>query len=192
MTRPSVGKLTNFLLILSLLFCISCSKEKETLSARVYHSSLSYFNGYYNANYLYEETIKKLESQYSYPEQGFIEVVYYGLKDEIKSFESDFENINKKNDRVIFKHPNGNYIDDCRLLNGKSWFYRQDYFKALQNFDFVIDSFPDSRLVPDAWFMIAQTQYQMGNPEIAAEIIDERLLYADSVILEDKMLDELG
>ena len=192
MTRPSVGKLTNFLLILSLLFCISCSKEKETLSARVYHSSLSYFNGYYNANYLYEETLKKLESQYSYPEQGFIEVVYYGSKDEVKSFENDFEEIAKKNDRVIFKHPNGNYIDECRLLNGKSWFYRQDYYKALQNFDFVLDSFPDSKLAPEAWFWIAQTQYQMENPEVASEIVDERLLYADSVILEDKMLDELG
>ena len=102
MTRPSVGKLTNFLLILSLLFCISCSKEKETLSARVYHSSLSYFNGYYNANYLYEETLKKLESQYSYPEQGFIEVVYYGSKDEVKSYEKDFEEIEEKARVVLY------------------------------------------------------------------------------------------
>lgn len=192
MIQSSIGKLTNFILILGLLFCISCSKEKDTLSARVYHSTLSYFNGYYNADFLYEETIKKLESQYSYPEQGFIEVVYYGLKDEVKTFESDFENISKKNDRVIFKHPNGSFIDESRLLNGKSWFYRQDYYKALQNFDFVLDSFPNSNLAPEAWFWIAQTQYQMENPEVAEEIINEQLLFADSVVLEEKMLDELG
>ena len=192
MSIPGIRKLTNFLAIISLLSFISCSKEKDTLPARLYHSTTSYFNGYYNADYLFKETVNRLEAQYSFPEQGFIEVVYYGDEDEIKSFVSDFETITKKNDRVLFKHPNGNFVDNCRLLNGKSWFYRQSYDLALQNFDYVLDSFPDSDLSAETWFWIAQTQYQLENPEIARTILDEQIIYKDSIILTKDLQEELG
>ncbi|MEZ4772064.1 MAG: tetratricopeptide repeat protein [Bacteroidia bacterium] len=185
MTVSSVfRKFTKFLPIILLLAVFSCSKEKDTVTARLYHNTTSYFNGYYNATYLFKETVTRLEEQYKFPEQGFIEVVYYGNEDEIKSFVSDFETIIKKNDAVMFKHPNGDWIDDCRLLNGKSWFYRQNYTLAMENFDYILETFPDSRLVPEVHFWIAKTHYMMENSEMTKTILDKELINNDTVYID--------
>lgn len=189
--HPSKYKATNFLLIIALLSLFSCSKEKDTFSARLYHNTTSYFNGYYNADYLYKETIDRLEEQYDYPELGFIEVVYYGTEDEIKNYVTDFENIIKKNDAVMFKHPNGNWIDDCRLLNGKSWFYRQNYSLAMENFDYVLKTFPESDKLGETHFFIAQTHYQMENYQMSRDVLDE-LLRNDTLSLDADILGEVA
>jgi tetratricopeptide (TPR) repeat protein len=193
MKTNSLGcKGRNFLAILALLSLFSCSKEKDTLPARVYHSTTSYFNGYYNANYLFNETIDRLEESYEFQDQGFIEIVYYGTKEEVKSLETDLETVSKKNDRVIFKHPNGSYIDDCRLLNGRSWLYRKNYTLALQNFDYVLETFPESPLLPEAWFRKAETYYLMGNGIQARSIIQEKIIENDSFYIEPVLAADMG
>ncbi|MEZ4851515.1 MAG: hypothetical protein R3B93_23475 [Bacteroidia bacterium] len=178
--------------ILILLITFSCSKEKDTVPAKIYHNTTSYFNGYYNANYLYKETIDRLEEQYDYPEQGFIQVVYYGTEDEIKSYDSDFETIIKKNDAVMFKHPNGNFIDNCRLLNGKSWFYRQNYSLAMENFNYMISEFPDSKFFADALFWTAKTHYMMENSEMTMTILDKGLINNDTVYISPDLMLEIA
>ncbi|MEZ4825991.1 MAG: hypothetical protein R3C61_06815 [Bacteroidia bacterium] len=193
MTLSSVvRKFTKYLPIILLLSVFSCSKEKDTVTARLYHNTTSYFNGFYNATYLFKETVSQLEKQYKFPEQGFIEVVYYGNEDEAKSFSSDFETVIKKNDAVMFKHPNGDWIDNCRLLNGKSWFYRQNYTLAMENFDFVIETFPESPLIPEAIFWIAKTHYMMENPEMTKTIIDKQLLNNDTIYIDAELEAELS
>jgi hypothetical protein len=171
---------------------LSCSKEKDTLTHRIYHSTTSYFNWYYNADRLFDETVGLLETQYRFPEQGFMEVVYYGTPESVQSLIPDLEKVNEKNDAVMFKHPNGNFIDECRLLNGKSWFYRQNYRKALKNLRVVIDSFPGTEHATEAWFWTAQTQYQKGNQRIARDLIQKHILNVDSAYLSDEATGELG
>ncbi|MDP5170262.1 MAG: tetratricopeptide repeat protein [Bacteroidia bacterium] len=184
--------ITKFYLILASLALVSCAKEKDTVLARYYHNTTSYFNGYYNANYLFAETITRLEDQYVYPNEGFMEVEYFGTEQEIKSFDADFETVIKKNDAVMFKHPNGNYIDDCRLLNGKAWFYRQNYTLAQKSFEYVLNEFPDSKLSPEAWFWMAKTFYKTGNNEMTRSILEERIINNDTVVIAEKMLDDLA
>ncbi|MDX2249917.1 MAG: tetratricopeptide repeat protein [Bacteroidia bacterium] len=189
---PVFRKITKFLPIILLLSVFSCSKEKDTLTARLYHNTTSYFNGYYNADFLFKETVTRLEEQYKFAEQGFIEVVYYGTEDEVKSFDSDFETIIKKNDAVMFKHPNGDWIDDCRLLNGKSWFYRKNYTLAMENFDFILETFPESQLAPEVHFWIAKSHYMMENPEMTKTILDKQLINNDTVYIEPNLEGDLS
>ncbi|MDX2283533.1 MAG: tetratricopeptide repeat protein [Bacteroidia bacterium] len=185
-------KSSNILLIACLGLLAGCAKEKDTLSARIYHSTTSFFNGYYNAEVLFGEFQTKLESQYKYPEQGFIEVLRYGTEDEIKALKADLQNVIKKNDAVIFKHPNGNYIDDCRLLNGKSWLYQREYDAAELNFKYVIEKFPESKLIPEAWFGLAQVHYRNENPEMSRNILDEVLLSSDTFEISPELQGEMA
>ena len=170
----------------------SCSKDKTTLPARLYHNTTSFFNGYYNANLLFNETLEQIEGQYIFPEEGFIEVINFGTEDEIKSFVANFKKVSEKNDIVIFKHPNGKWVDDCRFLNGKSWFYQQNYTLAMQNFDEVIDRFPDSERLPEAYIWKAMTFYKMDNPEMTQAILQENIIENDSVVLDNKTAAELA
>lgn len=190
--QACICKLTHFLPIIFLLLLISCSKEKDTLTHRIYHTTTSYFNWYYNANLLFNETVERMEDAYRFPEQGFMEVVYYPSEQEAQSYTPDFEKVIEKNDAAMFKHPNGNYVDDCRLLNGKSWFYRQNYRKALKNLQAVIDSFPRSENAVEAWFWIAQTHYRKDNKRIARDVLQKHILSVDTAYLDDQAIGQLG
>lgn len=189
---PRNHKGIHFLGIFALFACLSCSKEKDTLPARTYHTTTSYFNGYYNANYLFNETIDRLEDGYEYNDEGFIEVIYYGTEDEAKTYDADFETVIKKNDRVLFKHPNGGYVDDCRLLNGKSWLYRQNFTLALQNFNYVLETFPESNLVPEVWFRIVEAHYRMENGEQARSVFQEMIVENDTFYYDEKLTAEIA
>jgi tetratricopeptide (TPR) repeat protein len=189
---PRSRKFKNYLSIFFLIFLLSCSAEKDTAGSRFYHSTTSFFNGYYNADQLFKETTRQLEAQYKYPEQGFIEVVYYGTEDEAKSLEGEMQRVIEKNDAVIFKHPNGRYIDNCRFLNGKAWFYRQEFATAMTNFDYVLDEFPGSSLVPEIWLWKAKAFYFDGNPEMTFSIIDDFFLNSDTFELNKEQEVELA
>ncbi|MDX1906938.1 MAG: tetratricopeptide repeat protein [Bacteroidia bacterium] len=188
---PGIRKLTIFLSIPALILLASCSREKNTVAARLYHSATSYFNGYYNASYLYKETVRKVETMYKLPEQGFIEVVYTGTEDEVKSVDADLEKIIKKNDVVMYKHPNGKYIDDCRLLNGQAWYYRKNYSLAQQNLTYVTQNFPESPKLAEAWFWLARNYYAMENTEMALSVLDEYLLRNDTMEISEDLQGEL-
>ena len=189
---PGKRKFTNYLLILVLALSFSCSKEKETVTAKFYHSTTSYFNGYYNSVQLFKETIDQLEEKLRYDDNGFIYVVYYGTEEEIKSYSSAFETIIEKNDKVIFKHPNGQYIDNCRFLNGKSWFYRRMYSNAMENFNYIQDEFPASRLIPETYFWQAQSFYLDQNPEMCFSVLEEYFDDNDTLKLSNDLAPELG
>ncbi|MEL7339757.1 MAG: tetratricopeptide repeat protein, partial [Bacteroidota bacterium] len=175
-----------------MLFLLSCAKEKDTASSRLYHSTTSYFNGYYNAEQIMKQVITDLETNYVFPEQGFIEVIYYGTEQEAESQKGSLQQIIEKNDAVIFKHPNGQYIDNCRFLNGQSWFYQRDYRNAMTNFDYVLSEYPESKLVPELWLWKAKTFYFDGNPEMAFSVLDEYFVNSDTFELSSALEGELG
>ena len=186
------AKSTKLFLIAVLLLMISCNKEKKNLPSRFYHNTTSYFNGYYNANELLNTTTAQLEDQYKFPYEGFIEVINYGSEQEISAFNGDLDEIIKKNDVVIFKHPNGNYIDDGRLLNGIAWFYKQNYSLAMQNFDEVIEKFPESDRVPETYLWIAKTFYQMENKTMSEDILEDNFVFGNRVITDKALLADLA
>ncbi|GAB4410051.1 MAG: hypothetical protein OHK0039_14180 [Bacteroidia bacterium] len=170
---------------------LSCSKEKDTLPARLYHRTTSYFNGYYNADDLFRETVGNLEDAYRYPEQGFIAIDYYGTEDEIKSYVPDFEKVIKKNDAVMFKHPNGGYIDDCRVLNGKAWYYRREYSLAMENFNYAMQTYPGSKRYPEAWLWKAKTFYSLENYQMARDVLRE-LVDNDTLVIDEALAGEIA
>lgn len=185
-------KLTNFLLITTLLFVLSCSKTKTTFVPKTYHATTSLFNGYYNANLAYKEALTQLEEGYIMPENEMIEVVYYGTENEIKGLTAQFDKIVEKNDVVIFKHPNGGWVDDCRLLNGKAQFYKKEYELAMENFQDILNNYPDSDLIPEVHLWRAKTFYMMENPEMTRNILSKQIIQNDTIELKKEVKAEMG
>ncbi len=174
------------------LLLAGCNKNSTTFGARLYHRTTSYFNGYYNAELLFDETVAKLELAYPFPDNDFIEPIYYGTEDEISSLKKDFEKIMEKDDAVIFRHPHGSYVDESRLLNGKAWFYQKNYLRAQRNFQVVVDSFPHGKTTPEAWFWLAKTAYMDENPEFARALLAEHILEVDTLVLNKKLAGEIA
>lgn len=183
------GKL--FLAIFAIA-CLSCGRQNTSFYARQYHNMNSVFNGNYNAEDLFRKTIRSLEDAYEYPDQGFIDIIPYGDEKFIKQFDKNFETIIKKNDLLMFRHPNGEWIDDSRFLSGKAWYYRQEYPLAMQNFDEVLNNFPDFDESREIQLWKAKTYYKMENQEMARDVLSEFFLERPPLKLKKQTREEMS
>ncbi len=179
-------KVTQLSLICCLLLMLACGKERTNIVAKAYHKTTSYFNGYYNANEILKATTKMIDEQYQYPGGGLFEIYYIGNEEQVKNFEGDFDKIIEKNDIVIYKHPNGGFADDCRFMNGQSHYYKKDFRKAMENFDYVIETYPESKIIPKTYLWKAMTHYEAGNPELAIDILEKHIFPYDTIEFDKK------
>lgn len=189
---PSVSnvKSIKFILFSGILLWVSCGKEQTNFVSKLYHKTTSYFNGYYNANKLLNETANTINKQYQYP-GGFYDVVFYGTKNDAQSNAGTFDKVIEKNDVVIFKHPNGGFADDCRFLNGKSHFFKQNYKAALDNFNYVLSKYPKTKLAPEVWLWIVRSHFYAGDKDLAFEVLQERILAYDTIQFSRRATSEL-
>lgn len=160
-------------MLLVLLTCTGCGKHRKSFIARNWHSFLSLFNGYYNANVKYKEGTRETEKGYKINQDGLIPV--FAWDTENKANPGNFDEAIKKCDIVIFKHPYGKWIDDCRYLNGRSNFYKGNSATATLNFEYVISAFPKSDLIPDVKVWLAKSYYLQGYPDKALNYLDKNL-----------------
>lgn len=178
--------------VVALLALTGCNRKASGPGARIYHSTTSLFNGYYNAERLLDATTLELENRYQIPDVGFVQVHYYGNPADIKAIDGDLGKVIEKNDILIYKHFNGSFEDDCRILTGQAWFYRQNYSLALQNFNYILDNFPRSPHAPHAKLWICRTYLAMGNREGARSALEEELLSQRDLVLDDEMRAEIA
>ncbi|MEZ4687823.1 MAG: tetratricopeptide repeat protein [Bacteroidia bacterium] len=169
-----------------------CGKERKNLLAKSYHATNSFFNGYYNATRILKDTRDQLEDAYTFEDNNLISIYVYPDDEKAESFEADMEKITEKNDIVIFKHPNGGFEDDCRLLTGISYVYRRDWVEARNNFEYIINSMPGSSRVPEAQIWMALAYYEEGQIELAADYLQAHIFDYDTVKIKSRIRGRLA
>lgn len=162
-------QITLFAASAALLVLTACGPQKKNILARTYHNTTSLFNIYYHADQEYKQGVKKLEANTKLPPDGFISLLTQ--PDANAGGTAHFDTAIKKCDVLIYKHPNSNWVDDARFLNGRSSFYKGNYTMAVSNFRYILYQFPESKLVPDVSFWLAKTYYSTGNQYRAREVL---------------------
>lgn len=164
-----------------LLLLTACGKQNRSPMARLYHNTTAYFNYYYNADKLLKEKNAEMDAKYTAPSSGYIDVNYVGTEEELKTYEADMDKVVKKNDAMIYKHPNSKMVDNGRFVNGKAFFYKGQYTRSLENFEEILIKYSKSRITPQVHYWEAVTYFQMGNKEMAKSILLEYLTDFDSL-----------
>ena len=154
---------------------ISCGKERKNFIAKSYHNTTTYFNYYYNANVKYKEGVKEIDAAFTIPLEGNVPLMYFGDKDTPKQKGEHFNVIIKKCETALFKHPNTKWKDDCYLLMGKCYFYKQEYVTSRDYFQYIIDEYPKSKLIPDAYLWLLKALYMNGNISTADQLMEKEL-----------------
>jgi len=115
-----------------------------------YHDITSRFNGYYNADVIYEESYASLEG--SYPE-NFTKLLPVFPAIRIDNPETESANLDKAIEKVATVanlHPGSKWIDDCYVMMGKSQYLKQDYESAEETLKYFQENFnpadPDSKV----------------------------------------------
>ncbi len=124
--------------------CVTQKKKDEqdlSLIGKWYHNTTAHYNGYFNAEELYKESLAQLNEQ---NQNNFNEVlpVYPFLEiDNPQAVADQLDKATEKLARVVSLHRQSKWTDDCYLLVGKAQYLKQDYESAEETFRYLIDEF---------------------------------------------------
>ena len=162
-------------LVLLTLIAGACSTEKNTFINRTYHSTTAKYNGYWNANELIRVGLRDYRKNYK---EDFYHILPLDLlpnEENVVDMYPVLDTAISKCKTVISKHsmPTASkpakkkaeyakWIDQNWLLIGKANFYRRDYQKALDNFEFVRKFYTNRSSMYEGMLWKAKCQIELG------------------------------
>lgn len=155
----------------------SCSTEKTGWAHRTYHNTTSRYNGYFNAKELVRLKVKELDNE---PEDfsKMLPIFKYPTEENLQNVIGDMDKAIEKCRRVISKHSiekRGEqyvkWIDDTYLLMGKAHFYKQEFPKSKEMFNYVSKKFKQEEIRFDALLWLSKTYVEDKNYRKAERIL---------------------
>lgn len=187
--------LTSLLLLLSW----ACSTENNTPLNRFYHQTTAKYNGHFNAKELLRVSLKTYQD--GRKEDFYVILPVYPVPNEkeVKGMLPAIDTAVVKCAKVILNHSMptaenmfyktveyNKWIDENWLTVGEAYFYRRDYQKALDNFQFVKRFFDKDPSAYAASLWIARIQIEQRKYADAKLILDA--LNERAEIQKDKAL----
>ncbi|MGB3948418.1 MAG: tetratricopeptide repeat protein, partial [Bacteroidia bacterium] len=138
-----------------LLLIASCTTKKNTAMHRGWHNMNARYNGYFYSREYLKESTKKVEKEYKDDFAKLIPLFVYTTNDNAKNYYADFDKIIKKSSTVIQRHAIINpkskeeianackWIDENYVLIGQAYFYKREFFTALEMFEYVAKKYPN-------------------------------------------------
>ncbi len=133
-------KIGAYLLVLFLVAACTTQKKRGDLTKfqKFYQNTTSEYNGYFNANILYEESLLKMSEQVQDNYNKILPVYKYAEADNPKAVAEDLDEAIKKVSIVVSLHRQSDWVDDCYLLMGKSMYLKQDYETAQEALEYLV------------------------------------------------------
>lgn len=156
------------LYIVLLLILASCSTKKNTMTRRAYHNLTAHYNAYFNGNEAVKNGVMKLEKAHKDNYTQIISIFPYGEKKDGQSVVPDMDRAIEKAGKVIARHSmefNGvqyvKWIDDAYFMIGRANFYKKEFRKAYETFDFISKKFNKNSIRFDAYLWMARSLIEM-------------------------------
>lgn len=188
------------LFILALAGLWGCSNKKDGTAYRVYHNMTAHYNGYFNADELVTKGEKTLRTSHKDDYDKILPVFIYGTEEQAKATFPDMEKAIAKCEKVINKHtikddskknkkkPELNkWIDENYMVVGRAHFYKRNYYKAADIFQYVNRKFkkPEINVVTNSW--LARTYIQQEEYSKAVQALVKAEGDAESEEVSDKL-----
>lgn len=90
-----------------------------------------------------------------------------------KSYVKDMDIVAQKCARVVSKHPRSKWIDDCYFLVAKTYFYKRDYFSAIESFEYISLKYPKEKPGRMATIWLARSYLEQGKLDIVQAQIEK-------------------
>lgn len=145
-----------FFSLLLLIFISGCG---------VWTDFKAYFNTYYNANKLFEE----VEDDIIQNRKTLFE---FGDEKVTGNQKKQLEEVIKKTSSILQFHAKSSYFEDALLMTGKSFYYQQNYTRALRKFEELM-TIKNSDLLLEAQLWIGKTELKLRNFNKGLEILSK-------------------
>jgi len=177
----NIGKLAFRLglFLIIFMFVSSCSTKRNTWLNRNYHALNAFFNGYFNARQIFNESLDGLEKGHVENYDGVLSIFRYGDSLQKSAISGNMELIHQKSSRVIRRHSmlirgieHNPRIPSTYLLIAKSHFFNQKHPLSVIALQHIIREYADD-IVPTAKIWIAKNHVFAGNFDQASVAINE-------------------
>ncbi|MBT4727089.1 MAG: tetratricopeptide repeat protein, partial [Bacteroidetes bacterium] len=151
----------------------SCLAIQDTGAARFFHNVTARYNIYFNAHERYLTVVEQTEENYI-DDYNLILNVYRFPDDAMsKSNASDADEIIRKCSKILDKHKISNWIDDSYYLIARAYFYKGDYFTAIETFQYIISEYENSNLAFVSMVWLAKCNYQLGKFDQSTALVSQ-------------------
>ncbi len=194
--KPLSFKYSLFFVIF--LVATSCSNQKNTSLSRGYHNLTSRYNVLFNGRESFEKGMQKLQQNHSDNYSEVLPVFIYHNKNEITAIGSEMDRTIAKCAKLISLHsitakPELNegkklteadrefynkkeynkWVDEAYLLMGKSYFYKHDFDKASETFQYIVSNFPEGENTYEARLWLAHLAHKKNRVKESESILAE-------------------
>jgi len=213
--QPSPNVLYAGALLVLAVVLYSCSTTKDGFAYRAYHNTTAHFNGHFNAGESVKKGVEKIHLAHQEDYDEILPIFIYGTEETAKESYPEMEKAIGKCEKVIGRHTMTNeakknkkrpkfnkWIDENYMLIGQSYFYKKNFFKAEEVFQFVSRKYKekDTQATSATWLArtyIARKEYSkavqaLNRVEIEGDIPDDikadyYLVAADNFLHQDKL-----
>ncbi len=132
-----------FFISITLLISGCATKKKSGPSGlkKAYHNTTAYYNGYFNADLLIDESILALESQTKDNYNKVLDIYKYTSATNPQAVYPQLDKAIQKLTVAVHLHRISHWTDDCYLTIGKSQFLKQDYESAEETLEYFVQEF---------------------------------------------------
>ncbi len=176
------------------LLCLFLTVQANAQSwfSKQWHSSVSHYNYYYNANLLVSNA--REETVIAYKDNYKDVLSLYPMLDQasLKGNAPKMDEVIKKCSHIIEKHSKGKWVDDAYLLMGDAQLFKGDFYAAVEVYEYVAGSFKSSVPAAQAEINLITTYILMGKFDDAEALYTKLLAKKDFPLELKTQLDIAG
>ena len=184
-------------LVAIIVIVASCTTKKNTSGTRAYHNTTSRYNILFNGTEAYKKGMLNLQQAYKDDYTKLLPIYLYHDINQISSISSDMDRAIKKAAKLVTMHSltvkpelddkkilsekerefysqneYNKWVDDAYLLLGKAHFFKQEYDKASETFQFILSNFPDNETIYETRVWQARLALIKNRTKEAEDIIE--------------------
>ena len=162
-------------IVISLLILIGSGCKTPDFIGRRYGNFTAYYNGFYNAERVFENGYKNLNRTNKVVDRNHYLPLF--VKTTGASASREFEDAVLKSADLLREHPDSKWVDDALLLIGKAYYYQENYVGSTQKFREVIEL--KSKLEDEGRFWLARSLITSGAFESALDELNVAITRED-------------
>jgi len=171
----------------AVLSLTGCASLKNSKIDKFYQNLTAHYNIYFNAYQSYLKVVNQTETNYVDDYTNILHVLKFPDETSGKANSSNVDFILTKCSKILEKKKLSNWIDDSYLLIGKAYFYRGDYFSALETLQYIEDEYQGSTIAQEAQVWIARCMYQQkkyGETKAFITLIKSNTAFSNQILKE--------
>lgn len=132
----------------------------------------AYYNTFYNAREHFKTGLKKVNDQPVTIDPSSPVRIHSSPN---KAGYNDFQDAIDKGARVLRKFPDSKWVDDAIFLIGKSYYYRQEFYPALQKFEELMNAGNSPKMISYAIIWKGRTQLDLKQYSAGISYLESEL-----------------